>query len=338
MTYSIYCFSDAGARLAVRLCALLQLDTENVHSVSKYADQYGFTAHEKISAAMKDLFSSSDVLIFIGAAGIAVRETAPYVVSKISDPAVIVIDDRGRYVIPILSGHIGGANDAARRIAGLIDAEAVVTTATDGAGRFSCDAWAVTHDCAISSMAVAKDVSAAILTRDIPVSSEFGLPEELPAGLVKRTDGDLGIFIGIHTEEPYVSTLRLIPRTVTLGIGCRKGISAEATMDVVRSVLDDSGIDIRAVGTIASIDIKSGEKAILELAQKLGAQTAFYTAEDLNAVPGEFTESDFVRKTVGTGNVCERAAVLAGGKLTVKKTASNGVTVAVSEKDWRIEF
>ena len=338
MTYSIFCYSDAGSELAIRLCSLLKLSNDNIHSTAKFAQRYGFTSHESISADMEGLFRESDALIFIGAAGIAVRTIAPHVVSKTSDPAVIVIDDQGRHVISLLSGHIGGANSMARGIAGLIGAEPVITTATDGAGRFSCDAWAVTHDCAISSMKAAKDVSAAILTHDIPVSSEFELPEDLPSGLTAGTDGEIGIYIGVRREEPYDQTLRLIPRTVILGIGCRRGMPAADIMNAVRSVLDGAGIDMLSVGKIASIDVKKDEKGILELAKILKVQPVFYSAEELNAVPGEFDESEFVRKTVGTGNVCERAAVLAGGELIIKKTAVSGVTVAVSVQDRRIEF
>lgn len=338
MTYNVFCYSDAGSELAIKLCGLLGLELKQVHSTSKFADRYGFTAHESISKDMKDLFRQSDALVFIGAAGIAVRTIAPYIVSKVSDPAVIVMDDRGRFVISLLSGHIGGANDIARGIADLIGAEAVVTTATDGAGRFSCDAWASAHSCAISSMKTAKDVSAAILTRDIPVSSEYDLPDQLPAGLVKGSDGELGIYIGIKKEEPYTATLRLIPRIVTLGIGCRRGVSSDEIMSAVRSVLGDRGIDIRAVCRIASIDVKKDEEGLLKAAGKLGAETEFYTAEELNAVPGEFEESEFVKKTVGTGNVCERAAAITGGEIIIKKTAMTGVTVAASIEDWRTEF
>jgi len=338
MIYSIFCYSDSGSALASKLCGLLGLGLERVQSTAKFADRYGFTAHESISKDMGVFFKESDALVFIGAAGIAVRTIAPYIVSKVSDPAVIVIDDRGRFVISLLSGHIGGANGIAKSIADLIGAEAVVTTATDGAGRFSCDAWASAHDCAISSMKIAKDVSAAILTHDIPVSSEYDIPEQLPAGLVKGSDGELGIYIGIKKEEPYEETLRLIPRIVTLGIGCRRGVSSDEIMNAVRSVLGDRDIDIRSVCRIASIDVKKDEEGLLEAAEKLGADTMFYTAEELNAVPGEFEESEFVKKTVGTGNVCERAAALAGGKIIIKKTAMTGVTVAVSIKDWRTEF
>ena len=338
MTYSVFCYSDAGSELAVKLCGLLGLGLERVHSTAKFADRYGFTAHESISKDMEGLFRGSDALVFIGAAGIAVRTIAPHIVSKVSDPAVIVMDDRGKFVISMLSGHIGGANDIARGIADLIGAEAVVTTATDGAGRFSCDAWASKHGCVISSMKTAKEVSAAILTGDIPVSSEFDLPQQLPAGLVKSAEGKLGIYIGIRREEPYESTLRLVPKIVTLGIGCRRGMTSEEIMNAVKTVLGEDGIDIRSVGRISSIDIKKDEKGLLEAAERLGADTEFHTAEELNAVPGDFEESEFVRKTVGTGNVCERAAAFSGGKIIIKKTAVTGVTVAASVQDWRIEF
>lgn len=338
MIINLFCFSDSGAELAVRLCGILHTDRKHVHSVSRIADKYGLTAHEKISKDMKEIFTESDALIFIGAAGIAVREIAPYVSSKVSDPAVIVIDDRGRFVISLLSGHIGGANDLARRLAEQIGGTAVVTTATDGAGKFACDSWAVTHDCAISSLKDAKTVSAAILTEDIPVTSEYPLPEELPSGLVHGDSGKTGIYIGIHKEEPYDTTLRLIPRTLCVGIGCRRGIPRDVILSAVRSVMRDINADEKAIGKIASIDVKKDEEGLLAAAEKLGVEPLFFSAEELNSVPGEFDESEFVRKTVGTGNVCERAAVLAGGELIVRKTSAEGVTVAVSEERRRIEF
>ena len=338
MIIDLFCFSDSGAELAVKLCGIMHVERAHVHSVSRIADRYGFTSHEKISKDMEEIFTGSDALIFIGASGIAVREIAPYVSSKVSDPAVIVIDDRGRFVISLLSGHIGGANDLARRLADLIGGTAVVTTATDGAGKFACDSWAVTHDCAISSLKDAKTVSASILTEDIPVSSEYPLPEELPSGLVKGDSGSIGIYIGIHKEEPYETTLRLIPRTICVGIGCRRGVSEDVILSAVKSVLKESCIDVRAIGKIVSIDVKKDEEGLLAAARKLGIEPVFYSAEELNSVPGEFDESEFVRKTVGTGNVCERAAALAGGELIVRKTSMEGVTVAASEEKRRIEF
>ena len=338
MNTALICFSDAGAVLAQRIAELLHLENCDIHSIAKFAEKYGFTSHKSVCADMGTLFAENDALIFIGACGIAVRDIAPHLKNKTVDPAVLVLDDQGKFAIPILSGHIGGANALANHLAAQLGAVPVITTATDGSGKFSCDTWAVTHNCAISSMKTAKDISAAILTEDVPVSSEFALPETLPNGLTAGNTGELGIFIGIHTDTPYMSTLRLIPRIVTLGIGCRRDTPMETIFAVVKETLEEHRIDTRAVGCVASIDVKADEAGLLACAKVLKTPAVFYTADELNAVPGEFAESEFVRKTVGVGNVCERAALCGGGTLIIPKTAKNGVTVAAAVKEWRIEF
>ena len=340
MKTAVFCYSDAGAELARRIRDLLGAADTAIHAPARLASAYGFTPHGKISDDMGPLFAENDALIFVGACGIAVRTVAPHLRSKTEDPAVLVLDDGGRYVIPILSGHIGGANDLARTLAEKLGALAVVTTATDGAGRFSCDTWAKTHGCALSSMETAKAVSAAILTGDVPCSSEYPLPEKLPAGLIPGEGGALGMYIGIHENKPFEKTLRLIPRIVTLGIGCRRGISAEAVSEAVTAALGGAGIDPRSVCKAASIDVKRDEAGLIEYASRIGAELVFYAAEELAAVPGDFAESEFVKKTVGVGNVCERAAVLGAGTgaLLIGKTAHEGVTVAAAARDWRVEF
>ena len=239
MNTALICFSDAGAVLAQRIAELLHLENSDIHSIAKFAEKYGFTSHKSVCTDMGDLFAENDALIFIGACGIAVRDIAPHLKNKTVDPAVLVLDDQGKFAIPILSGHIGGANALACHLAAQLGAVPVITTATDGNGKFSCDTWAVTHNCAISSMKTAKDISAAILTEDVPVSSEFALPETLPNGLVAGNTGELGIFIGIHTDSPYTSTLRLIPRIVTLGIGCRRDTPMETIFSVVKETLEN---------------------------------------------------------------------------------------------------
>ncbi len=324
MRVAVFCFSDSGSLLAEKLCQLLNLEKDCIHN--------------RTTADIGNFFAENDALIFIGACGIAVRAIAPYIKSKTTDPAVVVIDDQGRYVIPILSGHIGGSNELAKKIAFLLGATAVITTATDGMGKFSCDAWAAKNDCAISSMDVAKKVSAAILKKDIPVISDYELPSSLPQGLFPGENGEIGVYIGIHEKSPFKTTLQLIPPVLALGIGCRKGTSEEHLLSVVKKVLSDNSLDIRAVGRIASIDVKMGEEGLLSLAKELGTEISFYTSHELNSAEGDFDKSAFVKNTVGTDNVCERSAVLAGGKLIVKKTALGGVTIAVTEKEWEIKF
>ena len=338
MKIAVICFSDAGSALALRLCELLRLDISAVHTIEKFAAKYGFTAHKKVCADMAELFGENDALIFISACGIAVRDIAPHLMNKAVDPAVLVLDDQGKFVIPILSGHIGGANALANSLAEMLGAIPVITTATDGSGKFSCDAWAVTHSCAISSMKSAKEISAAVLTGNVPICAEFPLPDNLPEGLIAADRGELGIYIGIRTDAPYAETLRLIPRIVTVGIGCRRCAPMEAIRAAVGQTLEENRIDPRAVCRLASVDVKRDEAGILEYAKAMKLSAAFYSADELNAVPGDFTVSEFVRRTVGVGNVCERAAVCGGGRLCIRKTVRDGVTVAAAVSDWRVEF
>ncbi len=129
-----------------------------------------------------------------------------------------------------------------------------------------------------------------------------------------------------------------MPRIIHLGIGCRKGISFEAVSEAVETVLKENGIDRRAVKCVASIDLKKDEEGLLEFCEKNSLPVSFYTAEELSRVPGEFSSSGFVKSVTGVDNVCERAALLGAGKLIIKKTAVNGVTVAAAEEEWEARF
>ena len=275
-------------------------------------------------------FRTADVLIFIGSCGIAVREIAPHVRSKLTDPAVICVDELGKYVIPILSGHIGGANRMAKTIAGHLDALAVITTATDINQRFAADQWAAENGMIIDNAETAKKVSAAILERDIPISSDLPVTSAFPNGTFNGSSGDIGIYIGWEEKLPFQTTLRLIPLVLHLGIGCRKGICPETVSNAIRVFLSQNRIDPRAIATAESIDIKRDEKGLLEALRELGIPIRFYSAEDLLKTEGVFQHSDFVQNVTGVDNVCERAAMLGADKLIVPKTIMYGVTLALA--------
>lgn len=287
-------------------------------------------------------FSQVDALVFIGACGIAVRAIAPLIASKVSDPAVIVLDEQGRHVISLLSGHIGGANALAKRIAKLTGGEAVITTATDVENRFSADAWAAAHDCAIDSMETAQTYAAQILRRDLPLYTAFDVEGELPGGVYPGGCGDLGLTISVKEKDPpFDETLRLIPRIMYLGVGCRRGTPKEKIEAAIRHALELNGIDKRAVCAAASIDVKKDEAGLIACCAEHGWPLTFYSAGELRAVRGTFSASDYVLKTVGVDNVCERAAMALAGedaKLLIKKMALDGVTVAAAQKKWSVSF
>ncbi|HML37861.1 MAG TPA: cobalt-precorrin 5A hydrolase [Bacillota bacterium] len=280
-------------------------------------------------------FSEAGGLVFVGATGIAVRAIAPYLRDKTVDPAVVVVDERGKYAISLLSGHLGGANDLAGEIAGLIGAEAVITTATDINHRFAVDGWAKKNRLQIGDMAMAKEISAAILRGEtVGVSSDEPIEGELPEQLSAESGLKVGFRISIYEGDgPFEQTLHLIPRTVTVGIGCRKGASPQAVEELFEKVMKEHGISIKSVERICSIDIKKEEPALKRLAEKLGVPLEVFSAGELNQAEGDFTSSEFVNRITGVDNVCERAAVLGSrGELIVRKEALNGVTVAMAAR------
>ena len=335
MKIAIFAYSHGGCAAARRVRAVLA-EAETVCYAVPRLEEAGFLPLAK--DIYRERFSSMDALIFIGACGIAVREIAPYLVSKKTDPAVLCIDEKMQFVIPLLSGHIGGANDLARRLAAALGAAAVITTATDVNGKFAVDAWAAKNGCAISSMPLAKKVAAEILEHDVPLVSDFPIKGALPGGIVEKTQGALGIVIGYCTKEPFAETLRLTPRVLRVGIGCRRGISREAVEEAIGKVFAENRLDPAAILGVFSIDLKEHEPGLLAACAAHGWPAHFYSASQLQAVPGEFTGSDFVRAVTGVENVCERAAFLDAERLLVKKTACDGVTVAVAAEHWEADF
>lgn len=284
----------------------------------------------------RDQWKSADGLIFIGACGIAVRSIAPLVQAKTADPAVIVLDEKGEHVISLLSGHLGGANDLARRIAAITGGEAVITTATDVEGKFAVDVWAQENGLAISSMALAREISAAVLAGEkvgfqCPLPVEGRIPDELTGGAQAR----LQIRVGVRRSLPEA----FVPDALILGIGCKRGKTASEIARQIEQFLAEADIRPEAIARAVTIDRKADEAGLLAYCEAMGWPLAFYTADELRAVPGEFSPSAFVEQTVAVDNVCERAAMRGGGiRLLMRKKAANGITAAIAVTDRRIRF
>ncbi|WP_324825575.1 cobalt-precorrin 5A hydrolase [Sinanaerobacter sp. ZZT-01] len=284
---------------------------------------------------------SKDALIFIGATGIAVRAIAPFIKGKTVDPAVIVVDEKGRFVISLLSGHIGGANRLSEQIAVGIGAVPVITTATDINGKFAVDQWANEQNLFISDMKLAKKIASALLEeKKVGFFSEIPILGKIPSELTQVEPCSLGI--AVTTKEKvnlYEETLYLVPRRLTLGIGCRKDTSFEKLERFTNEVLERENIRWSAIDRIATIDIKQEEKGLITLCEKHNLPFETYNAEVLSSLAGDFTPSKFVRSITGVDNVCERAAVHASkGKLILKKEARDGMTIAIAEKELSIRF
>ena len=183
-----------------------------------------------LSEWTKESFLRDDALIFVGACGIAVRSIAPYVRDKFQDPAVVCVDEAGQFVIPLLSGHVGGANRLAETVASGIGAVPVVTTATDVEKKFAVDVFAKDHGFVITDRKLAKEISADILAGEpVGVFSDFGFSawKKIPEGLFENRICKRNLWVTVSGKEkkgiPSDRVLRLIPRCVALGIGCKRG-------------------------------------------------------------------------------------------------------------------
>lgn len=338
MKIALFAYSRQGCRTARRVMRFFENEELSAFTMERFAES-GFSPIPRPSRSFYGtLFSESDAMIFVGSCGIAVREIAPHVKDKRTDPAVISLDELGRFVIPLLSGHIGGANRLAAELAAALGSTAVITTATDIHQKFSVDAWAARQGFHISSMLRAKEISAAILEEPVGLCSDLPIVSDLPNGVVMADSGKIGIYIGWQKKEPFEKTLRLVPPILHLGIGCKRNTPSEAIAEAVSLVLDRYKMDAHGVECVASVDLKSNEEGLLAYCREMQWPLSFYSADDLMSVSGDFTSSAFVKGVVGVDNVCERAALLGADRLVVKKTAHNGVTVAVAEKCMEVCF
>ena len=365
---------------------------------------------ETVKACVDAYFEQVDAIVFVTASGIAVRSVAEHLTHKSKDPAIVCMDECGKHVISLVSGHAGGANALTQMLADVMWATPVITTATDVEGRFSVDDYARKHNLVVTDWAKAKAISAEVLAagaRPVWVDKAAGSQEEEKGaceirkelkstgidgcenevdGCGNRIDGcenridesenkvdgcenrvDVKrLQIGSHQviitpkDVPVdAQTLQLIPRCIVAGVGCKKGTPVDKIEHAVQEAFAKAGLRMEALCAVASIDLKKEEAGLLEFCETRNVPFETYAAEELQAVPGTYSASEFVSGVTGVDNVCERSAVkyasehgmnqdqrllrmqvdggelllrkqAQDGKLLLRKQAYGGVTVALS--------
>lgn len=297
-------------------------------------------------------------LLFIGACGIAVRAIAPFLTDKLNDVPVLVMDEQGRFVIPVLAGHVGGANELAVSLAERMGSTPVITTATDLNHCFAVDLFARRNALHIVNKDGIAKVSSRILAgEEVTMAVEEGHFREEEAGIPgeKRLLEEINVPEGIRlvSTESLADVLvapasygqgRLLtlrPKEYVIGIGCKRGKAAEQIDHFVNRALKESGISMEQVAAFASIDRKKDEEGILWMSSHYGIPFVTYSAEELQQVEGTFHASEFVKSQVGVDNVCERAALRFSGPdgiLITGKQAEDGITAAIVKRRWSVSF
>jgi len=324
---------------------------------------YDEPAAQRVSA----LFAAGQPLIAVASVGLMVRLVAGCVRSKMTDPPVVVVDEAGRFVIPVLSGHLGGANALAERLAAHLGAVAVVTTATEALGTLPIDRLAAEAGWRLENIDDVKAVSRGLIHGEpVVVVQECGdtawrqafgpLPEAL--ALFERWDDVVseadtrpsrryaaGLLISdrcippeaLQAVAPSWATCR--PPSLVVGVGAEKDVPATELQAAVQHVLQVNRLAMDSVSMIATLDRKASEEGFRTWLAQQGWPVVTYTAEQLSQVQGIPNPSDIVALAVGTPGVCEPAALLASGSaaLLVPKQKCGRVTVALARQVVRQE-
>ncbi len=296
------------------------------------------------SVAVGELFKTCRLLIFISAVAVAVRAVGPFLQGKDVDPAVVVVDEQGRYAISLLSGHLGGANEQCAIIAGALGAEAVITTATDIRGITAFDDLARSYNWQIENLADLKSISAALLEeREVALYCEE--PVDLPLKGRIRIVSDLDALREPFAGRVIISSradiipgdllkpwIILRPRHIYAGIGCRRGVVASAVIGALKRAFEEAGLEPSCLAAIASGEFKADEPGLIQAARELGQPFIIFSRDQIASAVGDSAVSDFVESQVGVGAVAEPCARLAsgGGKIVLPTQRGDGITVALA--------
>lgn len=309
-------------------------------------EQEGFTYLDNLQVGSGALMAKHQLLIYFSAMGICVRSIAPHLESKYSDPAVLCIDTTGKYVISVVSGHVGGANDWARRVAAIMGAEPIITTQSDRLELWALDTIGCTYDWKRETIGASLNDIIALFVRKEPTVLLLDIRSKGTAWLehTKPTHVDIywqsedidwskyKLFIAVsHKEysEVPIPALYYRPQILHLGIGCRKQANDNGVTDYILGEIKRAGFSPRSIKGVHSIELKKDEALIADVANRLGVESHFYSSEVLAAVEVP-NPSEKVEEVTSSASVSEASALYAsGGKLLIEK--QKGVLEAGSD-------
>ncbi|QZY57363.1 cobalt-precorrin 5A hydrolase [Crassaminicella profunda] len=340
MDKAIITLTKGGMKIGVKLLSAIDEAVLYVHPKFYIEGENIKKIHGKMFDFTGEIFHQYRCLIFIMSTGIVVRSIAPYIKDKKTDPAVLVLDEKGKNVISLLSGHIGGANDYTKKIAEILDANPVITTASDVNESMAIDTLAMALDYEIEDFSDATKVTAHIVNGEkVGIVSDIAIDIELPNNVTKidkeHVDKEFKGLIYVSEKsikKPIgIDCVVLRPKNIVFGIGCRRGKSEEEILKAVEETINDLKISKKSIKHIATVDIKKNEEGLIKAAKSLKVPLLIVEREDIKKVEAQFEHSEFVKKQIGVGSVCEPVAFLTSkdGKMIQKKKGYDGITIAV---------
>ncbi|OPJ61114.1 cobalt-precorrin 5A hydrolase [Clostridium chromiireducens] len=359
---SIICPSPKGKEIAIKLqkCLSAKLfikeSVENLHINSSKEvteeNKYGPIQSKVVTNFFGEDFKLMDVtqksmlnskgIVFISSAGIAVRAIAPFLKGKDEDPGVVVVDLSCKYAINILSGHLGGGNELTLKVAEILDAIPIITTASDNLGMDAPDILAKENKLIIEDLKKAKYIASRLIdNKIIGIKDDYNIIQ-INKGyekVEKLKEDCIWVTHFLKPEDKWVENkykkidfsrvLRLIKKDLVLGIGCRKGTSFEKINDFIYRALEEHNLDISAVSLIVSVDVKANEDGIIKFAEKINCPFNTFSKDEIKTVQYKYDKSEFVEKTLGITGVCEPCVDLSGAEVIISKIKHEGMTLAI---------
>lgn len=298
--------------------------------------------NKKLKEFIPKIFKEYDYIIFIMASGIVIRILAPLISSKFSDPAILVSDEKGKNIISLLGGHMGGANEMTLYISDLLGSNPVITTATDVNNKSSLDMIAKRLNAHIYDFRNKVLKINSMLANDeivnLYIDGNYNV-DTRGFNICKRNEiNNLDEVIVISDKENLNliddNILKVVPKDIVIGIGCKKNIDKEYMINSLSDFLHKKNIDINSIKEIGSIDIKKNEEALINLSAYLNVPFKTFTTEEISEVQDLYSKSQWVKQNVGVYSVAEPVAhLLSDGNLIIKKYKYNGITYSVGRID-----
>ena len=335
---AVWVLTPHGMALANRVKQALP--HADLFASKKLAPKAPYTGFSVLAKTVAATWGNYDAHYFIMATGIVVRSIAPLIRDKTRDPAVVCGDEAGGFVISLVSGHIGGANELTVELSAILGATPVITTATDVNQVPAIDVIARDQEFYIENKGAIQHVSMAFIKGEpLPLHDPFHLVSpHLPSAFMEDsslfTSEKSGIWVDYAVRDLPEKVLVLRPKMLVAGMGCRRGVTREALEEHLRQVFQTQGFSVNSLSKIVSVDLKADEPGLLALARTLNVPIEFYTRNELDQVKTVPNPSSLVNKHIGVESVCEAAAILATGRtrLLTPKIASRTITLAIAAK------